>query len=106
MFLLKDKAAIGTMLPIFCKMITTQFGTPIQKLRSDNAREYFNHHMHKFFQQEGIVHKSSCIDTPQQNGVAERKMRHLINVARTLLHYHRVPKSFWGRGYPHCCLSY
>ena len=77
-------------------MITTQFGTPIQKHRTDNAREYFNHHMHQFFQQEGIVHESSCINTPQKDEVVERKMRHLLNVVYTLLHHHRVPKIFLG----------
>lgn len=96
-FSLKDKAAIGTVLLNFCKMIATQFGTPIQKFRMDNACDYFNHHMHQFFQQEGIVHESSCIDTPQQNGVAEQKMRHLFNVARTLLHHHHLPKLYWGK---------
>lgn len=69
---------------------------PIQKFRTDNARDYFNNHLHQFFQQEGIVHKSSCIDTPQQNRATEQKMRHLLNVARTLLHHHHVPKHFWG----------
>ena len=95
-FLLKDKAAIQTVLPNFCKMITTQFGTPIKKFRTDNARDYFNSYMNHFFLQEGIIHESSCVDTPQQNGVAERKMRHLLNVARALLHHHTVPKIFWG----------
>ena len=81
-FLLKDNIAIGIVLPYFCKMISTQFGTPIQKFRVDNAMDYFNNHLHQFFQQEGIVHESSCIDTPQQNGIAKRKLRHLLNVAR------------------------
>ena len=94
-FLLKDKTAIGSVLPSFCKMIYTQFGTPIKKFRTDNARDYFNNHLHQSFQQEGIIHESSCIDTPQQNGVAERKMRHLLNVTQPLLHHHHAPKKFW-----------
>ena len=49
-----------------------------------------------FFQNAEKVHESSCIDTPQQNGVAERKIRHLLNVTRALLHYHNVPKYLWG----------
>ena len=93
-FLLKDKATIGTILPYFCQMISTQFGSPIQKLRTNNARDYFNHHLHQFFKQGRIVYESSYIDIPQQNGVAERKMRHFLNIARSLLHHHRVPKNF------------
>ena len=42
------------------------------------------------------IHQSSCSYTPQQNGVAERKNRHLLKVARCLLLQMNVPKVFWG----------
>lgn len=48
----------------------------IKKFRTNNAQDYSNQCLHIFFQQEGIAHESSCVDTHQQNGVAERKMRH------------------------------
>ncbi|RVW65371.1 Retrovirus-related Pol polyprotein from transposon RE2 [Vitis vinifera] len=44
----------------------------------------------------GILHQSSCAHTPQQNGVAERKNRHLIETARTFLLHSNVPFRFWG----------
>ena len=44
--LLKDKVAIGIVLPNFCKMIANQFGSPIQRLRTNNAKDYFNNHLH------------------------------------------------------------
>ena len=44
----------------------------------------------------GIFHQSSCAYTPQQNGVAERKNRHLVETAYTLLFPHKVPQCFWG----------
>lgn len=95
-YLLKDKAALGNILLLFHRMILTQFGISIKRFRTDNARDYFNHHLNQFFQQKGIIHESSRVDTPQQNSVAERKMRHLLNVTRALLHQHSVPKFFWG----------
>ncbi|RVW73427.1 Retrovirus-related Pol polyprotein from transposon TNT 1-94 [Vitis vinifera] len=49
----------------------------------------------EFLAQEGIVHLSSCVDTPQQNGIAERKNRHLLEVARSLMFSMNVPKLFW-----------
>ena len=49
-----------------------------------------------FFQKEGIIHQSSCVDTPQQNGVAERKNRHLLETTRALLFEKQVPKHYWG----------
>ena len=45
--------------------------------------------------QNGILHQSSCVDTPSQNEVAERKNRHLLEVAKALLFQMKVPKQFW-----------
>ena len=45
--------------------------------------------------QNGIPHQTSCVDTPSQNGVVERKNRHLLETARTLLFQLHVPKHFW-----------
>ena len=64
-------------------------------LRSDNAKEYFSAPFISFMSQHEILHQSSCAQTPQQNGVAKRKNRHLIETTCTfLLHYH-VPFRFW-----------
>jgi len=44
----------------------------------------------------GILYQSSCHYTPQQNGVVERKNRHLIETAWTLLLHANLPPKFWG----------
>ena len=44
----------------------------------------------------GILHQSSCAYTPQQNGVAERKNRHIVETTLTLLLHHNVLQCFWG----------
>ena len=46
--------------------------------------------------QHGILHQSSYAHTPQQNGVVERKNRHLVDTARTILLHSNVPFRFWG----------
>jgi hypothetical protein len=46
--------------------------------------------------QKGILHQTSCVYTPQQNGISERKNRHLLEVTRTLLFQNNVPKIFWS----------
>ncbi|BBG94371.1 ABC-2 type transporter family protein [Prunus dulcis] len=48
-----------------------------------------------YFQTHGIIHETTCPQTPQQNGVAERKNRHLLETARALLIDGHVPRHHW-----------
>ncbi|PKU79659.1 Retrovirus-related Pol polyprotein from transposon TNT 1-94 [Dendrobium catenatum] len=77
-------------------MIQNQFGVKIRRFRSDNAKDYFNQTLFSYFQNEGIIHESSCVHTPQQNGVAERKNGHLLATTRAFLFHYNTPKSYWG----------
>ena len=95
-FLMKEKSETGQLFKTFHQMIKNQFNTNIQVLQTDNARDYFNSILGEYLQTHGIIHTSSCIDTPQQNGIAERKNRHLLEVARSLMFTSNVPKFFWG----------
>lgn len=45
---------------------------------------------------DGTTHQFSCIATPEQNGVAERKHRHIVETAKSMLLSADVPKVFWG----------
>ena len=77
-------------------MVQTQFHKKIHIFRSDNGKEYFNKILGSFFLETRIIHRSSSNDTPQQNGLAERKNKHLLEVARVFLFITKVPKFFWG----------
>lgn len=96
-FLMKQKSDVQIIIPQFYKMVEAKFQTKIQILRTDNGREYVESVLGNFLKEKGIVHQSSCISTPQQNGMAERKNRHLLETARSLLFTHNIPKSFWGK---------
>ncbi|KAE8725286.1 hypothetical protein F3Y22_tig00009003pilonHSYRG00075 [Hibiscus syriacus] len=63
---------------------------------SDNGSEFFSKDCSFLFSSLGIVHQSSCVDTPQQNGAAERNHKHLLEVARALRFQSRVHIKFWG----------
>ena len=95
-YLLKGKSDVCQAVKNFVLMVQNQFQTNIQVFRSDNGKEYFNTILGDFFLKNGIVHQSSCPNTPQQNGVAERKNRHLLEVARALLFSNKVPNYLWG----------
>ncbi|KAG8483501.1 hypothetical protein CXB51_023279 [Gossypium anomalum] len=95
-YLLKLKSDVVIALKKFFLMVQTQFSAVIQTVRSDNGSEFFNSSCSSFFESLGIIHQSSCIDTPQQNGIAERKHRHLLEIARALRFHSNVPLKFWG----------
>ena len=69
---------------------------PIHIFRTDNAKDYFSTYLRDYLLNQGIVHQSSCVDTPKQNKVAERKNRHVLGATRSLLFTTHVPKHFWG----------
>ena len=92
-YLLKEKKMCHVF-QIFNKMIRTQFGTEIKILRSDNGKEYDNSGLSPYLASNGIIHQTSCVDTPQQNGVAERKNCHLLDVARSMLFSMNVLKTY------------
>ena len=93
---MKNRAELYSIFQKFYAEIQTQFNISIRVLLSDNTREYFSAPFISFMSQHGILHQSSCAHTPQQNGMAERKNRHLVETARTLLLHYHVPFRFWG----------
>jgi hypothetical protein len=68
----------------------------IKTLRTDNGTEFINQNFSNFTSSRGIIHQTTCVYTPQQNGVSERKNRHLLEMTRTLLFQNNVPKFFWS----------
>ena len=95
-YLLKEKSDVKEAFKEFYSMIETQFHTQIQVIRTENGKEYFNSILDRTFKEKGIIHQSTCFDTPQQNGIAERKNRHLLEVARLIMFTMGVPKYLWG----------
>lgn len=93
---MKNRSDVFRIFQEFYAEIKNQFNTTIKILRTDNAREYMSSQSQSFLTLQGIIHQSSCAHTPQQNGVAERKNRHLVETALTLLLHHNVPSRFWG----------
>ena len=94
--LLQSKDRVLEAFKNFQNYITNHFNVKIKILGSDNGGEYtstaFKHHLAA----HGIIQQTSCPYTPQQNGVAERKNRHLMEVARSIMFHTNVPKRFWG----------
>lgn len=65
---------MSVVVPNFHSIVRNQFRVKIKNFRIDNVGDYFNEILSPYFQSQGIIHDSSCVNTPQQNRVAERKM--------------------------------
>ncbi|CAL2228235.1 unnamed protein product [Prunus armeniaca] len=79
----------------FHAYISTFFNKHIKIFQSDGGGEFVNTAMRDFLAKHGILHYKSCPHTPQQNGLAERKHRHLVDTALTLLSTTSMPLKFW-----------
>ncbi|KAH9650850.1 Integrase catalytic domain-containing protein [Citrus sinensis] len=78
------------------KLVETQTGRKIKVLRSDNEREYTSDLFLQVYQNEGIKRHFIVKDTPQQNGVAERMNRTLLEKVRYMLSNASLAKKFWA----------
>ena len=76
-FPLKQKSEVVKILGDLVVFIQTQFETGIKVIRSDNGTEFF---MTNFFSNKGIIHQTSCVNTPQQNSIVERKQNKIITI--------------------------
>ncbi|XP_019171370.1 PREDICTED: uncharacterized protein LOC109166928 [Ipomoea nil] len=79
--LMRHKSETQNLIRKFHKYVHTQFGLPIKIIRSDNGPEF---NMVNFFDDNGIIHQRTCMYTPQQNAVVERKHQHVLTVAKAL----------------------
>jgi transposase InsO family protein len=68
----------------------------VKVLRSDSGIEYTNMTMQDFLRSNDIVHQTTCVSIPEQNGVAERKNMHILEVTRCLLFEMNVLRYLWG----------
>ena len=94
--LIKTKDRVLDAFKNFQAYISNQYNAKIKIFRSDNGGEYTGNAFKSHLAHHGILHQTSCPYTPQQNGVAERKNRHLMEVARSMMFHTSVPKRFWS----------
>lgn len=95
LFPLINKSDVCSIFIAFYNLVRTQFSHSIKILQSDGGGEYVNKSLHNFLAEKGIIHRKSCPYTPEQNGLAERKHRHLIETTITLLQHAKIPSTFW-----------
>lgn len=95
-YLLADKVSVPDIIKEYISLIQNQIKVTVKVLRTENGSEFVNKSLHTYLTDLGIIHQTSCMYTPQQNGLVERKHRHLLNCARALRFHSALPLIFWG----------
>lgn len=90
---LKQKSDIVHAFNHLLSVIKTQFGCTIKSVQSDNGGEYTP--IHNICSQLGITTRLSCPYTSAQNGRAERKHRHVVEIGLTILAQASMPLCHW-----------
>nr|GEU31159.1 hypothetical protein [Tanacetum cinerariifolium] len=78
---------------------------PVPNSRTDNGTEFKNQALKEYFDCVGISHQVSSVRTPQQNGVVKRKNWTLVEAARTMLIFSRVPLFLWAEAIATACFT-
>lgn len=95
-YMMKNKDEALQKFKDFSLLVENQFGSKIKKIRSDNGGEYINEEFDIYLKKCGISRNKTIPYTPQQNGVAERANRTLMELLRSMLYFAGLPKKFWA----------
>ncbi|GJY94618.1 putative ribonuclease H-like domain-containing protein [Tanacetum coccineum] len=102
-FFLTTKDETSKILKNFIKEIENLVDKKVKITRSDNGTKFKNKVIDDFYREKGIKREYSVAKTPQQNGVAERRNRTLIEVSRTMLADSKLPTTFWAKAVSTAC---
>ncbi|GJS10313.1 retrovirus-related pol polyprotein from transposon TNT 1-94 [Tanacetum coccineum] len=102
-FFLATKDETSKILKNFIIQIENLVDQKVKIIRCDNGTEFKNKVMDAFCKEKGIKREYSIARTPQQNGVAERRNRTLIEAARTMLADSKLPTTFWAEAVSTAC---
>ncbi|GKB41989.1 putative ribonuclease H-like domain-containing protein [Tanacetum coccineum] len=102
-FFLATKDETSGILKSFITGVENLIDQRVKVIRCDNRTEFKNKEMNQFCERKGIKREFSVARTPQQNGVAERKNRTLIEAARTMLADSKLPTTFWAKAVNTAC---
>jgi hypothetical protein len=95
-YLINKKSELTERFRDFYAFVQNQYHVKIKRLHSDGGGEYIHGGHLAFIRSKGMVPEFSLPDTPQQNGIAERMNRTLLEKVRCMLFESGLPASYWG----------
>lgn len=93
---IKSKSEVYQEFVKFKTFVENQCSKKIKVFRSDNGTEYVNNNFKNLFSKSGILHQTTSPYTPEQNGIAERMNRTLMERIRCMLLDANLDQKFWA----------
>ena len=104
-FFLRAKSDTPEEIISFIKKMETLNNLIVRSIRSDHGTEFKNSILDEFLENKGISQNFSTVRTPQQNGVAERRNRTIIEAARSMLSEANLATQFWAEAVNTACFT-
>ena len=95
-YILKTKDQVFQKFLEWKALVENGSGRKVKTFRTDNGGEYTSTEFETYLKKEGVRHELTVAKTPQQNGVAERMNRTLVETVRSMLSDSKLPKRFWA----------
>lgn len=95
-YFLKNKSEVFDCFKLFHSRLCNETGQSVKTLRSDNGGEFMGTEFESWLAARGIRHETSVPHTPEQNGVAERDHRVMMESARSMIHAKNLPLELWA----------
>jgi hypothetical protein len=95
-FCLKAKSESGELIMNYIKQVANQFDKHVKFVRNDGAKEFATNVIKDFYADHGIEHQVTVRYAHQTNSTAERNIRSIVTMGRSMLHHARLNKSFWA----------
>ena len=111
MYLIHEKSKALDVFKIYEAEVENQLNWRIKSVRSDKGDEYYGRFTESgqhlsvfalFLREHGIITNYTMPGTPEQNGVAERRNRTLIDMVRSMMSNSTLPKFLWGEALKNC----
>ena len=96
LYVIKLKGEVFEIFQIFKASVERESGKRLKILRTDGGGEFTSNDFENYCQKNGIQHEVTAPYIPQHNGLAERRNRIILNMARSLIKEKDLPQRFWG----------
>ncbi|KAG2780466.1 hypothetical protein Pcac1_g9226 [Phytophthora cactorum] len=95
-FCLRAKSESEDCIKTYIMKVRKQFGKKVKFVRRDGSREFATNSLKDFYEDEGIEQQTTVSYAHQTNGTAERAIRTIVTIGRSMLHHAKLDKCFWA----------